>query len=217
MFGRYSKLIGFYFACIILLSSCSWNDEEDIKDVFLEIPSEYNHVISKIRGLDTSDVIPVKTQSGIKDQLFVNIRKNQDDYHLMKKIKKAEELYQSVYYKRYEQFLLPDFYQFYHIQYLINPNYNTSDDYYDPLDYNLSVYLSSNILFKMNLKDSSIITDHSMTDLGQTTLDSVNYRHLYKFELDYNLNRNKIFKTVFFDIEKGVIRFETFSNEVFLM
>lgn len=216
MSGRFNSY--FLILGMVLLSSCLlFEEEEEIKDVFLDIPAEYSHVISAIRILDTSDIKIVRSESGLKDQLFVRKPKLQDSYYILNRIQREDRI-QTIYYRKFEQVLVPDFYQFYNISYQLSPDLTNSSNVgenYDPLNFILSVYLSSTSLFKLHLKDSSIITNHFHTDLGKTSLDSVEYNHLYKFELAYDRYKNDTFKTVYFDMEKGIIRFETFSNQVF--
>ncbi len=218
-YGHFNSLLVVGLLCIILFYSCNWFEEEDVEinNVYIEIPKKYDFVISRIRNYKESELINVNSVSGLKDQLTVRLPNVQNGYTLLIRNKKSEKLYQDVYFKSFRQILSPNFYQFYDIEYLISQNVNSTADSYDSLDYFVSASLNSNLLFNINLKDSTVVTTHTITDLGKTRLDSVDYTHLYKIDLLYKYPENKTFKTVFFDMEKGIIRFETFSNELFLL
>jgi hypothetical protein len=217
--GRYNSLIIVGLLFIILFQSCYWSEENEaeINNIYINIPQKYDFVISRIRKYKDSDLINVSSVSGLKDYLSVGLSNIQNGYSFLTRNRISEKLYQDIYFRKYHQFLTPNFYKFYDIEYQISQNVNSSGDLYDSLDYYVSATLGSNLLLKINLKDSSVVTTHIITDLGKTRFDSVDFSHLYKIELLYKYPDNMTFKTVYFDIEKGIIRFETFTNEVFLL
>ncbi len=217
-YGHYNSLIVFGLLSI-LFQSCNWSEdnEAEINNIYINIPQKYDFVISRIRKYKDSDLINVSSVSGLKDNLSVGLPNIQNGYSFLIRNKKSEKIYQDIYFRRYHQFLRPNFYKFYDIEYLISQNVNSSGEPYDSLDYFVSATLSSNLVLKINLKDNSVVTTHIITDLGKTRLDSIDYSHLYKIDLLYKYPENKTFKTVYFDMEKGIIRFETFTNEVFLL
>lgn len=215
MFGRFNRIL---IVVLFFLSSCILfeEEEEEIKDIYQEIPIEYAHVIKPIRALKDSTAISVVSKSGLIDQLFPRYANKEKKFLLSKRITVNENgRQQTIYSENFNQELIPDLYNFYTFSYALYLIVDYTSNDYDPLDYMLSIYLNQDVLFQMNLKDSSIITQRNYTDLGKASLDSDSYKHLYKFELPLSPFINEDIKIVYFDMEKGVVRFETFKNEVF--
>ncbi len=216
MFGLFNKLI--LFGIIFSLSSCLlFEEEEEIKDVYLTIPVEYSHVIKPIRALNANDIIQVKSNNGLLDQLICKYNTSEINYKLLKKIIKEDDRFYSVYTQDFDQYLQPDLYNFYNIRYSINYNRLSTFVEYNPLDFCLSVQLNQDELFKINLIDSTIFTSVLHTDLGNEMLDSVQYSHLYKFELPFIQFKNEDIKTVYFDMQKGIVRFDKYTGEIFYL
>lgn len=214
MFGRFNSIL---IVVLFFFSSCLlFEEEEVIKDVYLDIPIEYAHVIKPIRALNATSSISVISKSGLIDQLIPRYSTEEKSYTLSTSIPVNDNgRQQSIYSENFIQVLNPDLYNFYKFTYRLYLNDNTIGNEYDPLDFILGVYLNQDLLFDMDLKDSSINTKINYTDLGKTSLDSVAYNHLYKFELELSQFISEEIKVVYFDMEKGIVRFETYKNEVF--
>ena len=215
MFGHFSKYLILIFSICVFSSCLLFEEEEEIKDVYIDFPVQYDHVIKHIRGLQKNDFLPVKSKSGISDQLFCNSINNSKDHTFYKRIIILDSKAQTIFAQKFEQKLIPSLYNFYTINYSMYLNPNNIDDSYNPLDYCLQVYLNNNILFKINLIDSSITTNYTHIDLGSTDLDTLHFNHLYKFDLPVVQFINNEIKCVYFDMQKGVVRFDTYGNEIF--
>lgn len=214
MFGRFNSIL---IVVLFFFSSCLlFEEEEEIKDIYLDIPIEYAHVIKPIRALNATSSISVISKSGLIDQLIPRYSYNEKSYTLSTSIPVNDNgRQQSIYSENFIQVLIPDLYNFYTFSYRLYLNDISNGNEYNPLDFNLGIYLNQDLLFNMDLKDSSINTQINYIDLGKTSLDSVTYNHLYKFELELSQFISEEIKVVYFDMEKGIVRFETYKNEVF--
>ena len=82
MFGHFNKYLILFFSICVFSSCMLFEEEEEIQDVYIDFPVQYEHVIKHIRTLQKNDFLTVKSKSGLSDQLFCNTVNNSKEFCL---------------------------------------------------------------------------------------------------------------------------------------